>query len=142
MTTETGDRRLVTVVLVVLALLVLFPLLFGGMFVMGGGPMMGGHWGEGWGHGATAWWMVLVGVLMQVVFLVALLVAGYFVYRTLVGSSGAASGRRDPALEELRRAYARGDLSDEEYERRRETLLEGDERGERGRDRPESDRDQ
>jgi putative membrane protein len=29
---------------------------------------------------------------------------------------------RDPAIEELRHAYARGDLTDEEYESRRERL--------------------
>ncbi|WP_419181143.1 SHOCT domain-containing protein [Haloarcula litorea] len=36
-----------------------------------------------------------------------------------------ADGGTDRALDELRLAYARGDLTDEEYEQRKETL-EGD----------------
>jgi len=124
MATDTLDSRLVTIGLVVLAALVLFPLLFG-VGMMTGGPMMGDHWGE-WGHGAGAEWMFLLGLAMQVLFLVALGVGVYYLVRSL--SDGGSRGSTDPALDELRRAYARGDLTDEEYERRRERL-EGDETG-------------
>jgi len=120
MATDTLDRRLVTVALVVLAALVLVPMLFGaGM--MTGGPMTGGHWGE-WGHGAGGGWMLVFGLATQVLFLVALGVGAYYLVRTL--SDGGSRGRTDPAVEELRRAYARGDLTDEEYERRRERLAD------------------
>jgi putative membrane protein len=62
--------------------------------------------------------MVLVGVLMQLLFLAAIVVAGYLVYRAV----RTADSGTDRALEELRLAYARGDLTDEEYEQRKDTL--------------------
>ncbi|WP_338042744.1 SHOCT domain-containing protein [Natronococcus amylolyticus] len=46
-------------------------------------------------------------------------------YGVLVDSS---SRRSDPALEALRVAYARGELSDEEFEKRRDRLRGEDER--------------
>lgn len=52
-------------------------------------------------------------------FLLVLLGVGYFLYRALVG------GRileHDRALEGLRTAYARGDLTTEEFEQRRQRL--------------------
>ena len=45
--------------------------------------------------------------------LLVLVGIGYLIYRSASG---------DPALDELRLAYARGDLSDEEYEERRDRL--------------------
>ncbi len=118
MATETTDRRLVTIVLVVLGALILLPMLFMGFGMMGGGPMMGG-WGHGmWGDGgAVPGWLVLVWLGMRLVFLAALIGGAYLVYRALTGSEST-----DRAMEELRVAYARGDLSDEEYEQRREAL--------------------
>nr|WP_305080130.1 SHOCT domain-containing protein [Natronomonas sp. LN261] len=47
--------------------------------------------------------------------------SGRSLYRWLVGG-GRAGAVTDPALEELRMAYARGDLSEEEFEERRERL--------------------
>ena len=87
-------------------------------------PLMGIGWwmhgpvdgqvGPGGVGGATPTWMFgfwLVGL--------ALLVGvGYLLYR------GVSNSDHDPALEELRRAYARGDLSDEEFEERRQRLRE------------------
>lgn len=104
-----------TVLLLLLAAVILLPLLTMGMgYGMMGGPMMGGGmWGDQTGSG---WW-VLAGLLGRVLTLLVVVGVGYFVYRALT-----ASGDTDDALEELRLAYARGDLSDEEYERRRETL--------------------
>ena len=120
MATETTDRQLVTIVLVVIAALIVLPMLFMGFGMMGGGPMMGDAWGHGmWGDGAvTPGWLVVVWVGMRLVFLAALVGAVYLVYRAVTGGSGSA----DRAMEELRVAYARGELSDEEYERRRESL--------------------
>lgn len=121
MTTNTTDRQLVTIVLLVLGALVVLPALFMGFGMMGGyGPMMGGGmWGGGmWGDGTTApGWMFLVGVVGQLLFLAVLVGGGYLLYRAVTRD-----GDGDPALEELRLAYARGDLSEEEYETRREAL--------------------
>lgn len=119
MTTTSSDTRLVTLVFAALAVFILLPILFmgGGMMgFMGFGPMMGGHWGM-WADGTTPGWMFVVSALMQLAFL-ALVVGGiYLVYRAVTRD-----GDEDAALAELRLAYARGDLDDDEYERRRAVL--------------------
>ncbi|WP_135366661.1 SHOCT domain-containing protein [Halosimplex halophilum] len=118
MATDNTDRRVVWIALAVVAALVVIPSLGMGFGVMGFGPMMGGHgmWGE---TGMAPGWLLLVGLLMQLLFLAALISGVYLVYRVVVGRDGDGT---DPALEELRLAYARGDLSEEEYERRRDRL--------------------
>lgn len=104
------SNDLLRIVLVVLLALLAFPL----VMMIVAAPFAGGmHGGPGmWETGGTgvSWLVVtLPSVLL-------LLVLGYAGYR-LLGRSG-----DDPALAELRRAYARGELSDEEYESRRERL--------------------
>ena len=101
-----------TVVLLVLGAIVVLPLVtmdlgFGGS--MGYGGMMGG--GAGW------WPLVGPAVLAG---LLAVLGGGYLLVRRRDGE------QRDEALAQLRTAYARGDLSDEEFERRRERLERSD----------------
>ena len=109
------NDQLVKILLIVIALVVLFPILV----MMFAWPMMGvrdgGHmWG--WhGEPVSVWftffmWFIPLSVILAV---------GYLLYRGLV-SSADRSG--DPALEELRLAYARGDLTDEEFETRRQRL--------------------
>ncbi|WP_226004717.1 SHOCT domain-containing protein [Natrinema salinisoli] len=118
MATDTRDTRLVTIVLVTLGALVVLPMLFMGFGLMGFGPMMGGMWGHGaWDGGTVPGWMPLVAVLMQLLFVALIVGAGYLLYRAMTGSDDA-----DRALEELRLAYARGELDDDEYEQRRNTL--------------------
>lgn len=114
-----NDSLIRNVLLVLLALLLL-PILM--MLVMM--PVMGSAgwshmWGNGMWHGTGAWLLLL---LMIVPFLV-LAGAGYVIYRSAVVSS---SQQTDSAIDELRRAYARGDLTDEEFDHRREKLR-GDE---------------
>lgn len=114
MATDSTDRTFGWLVL--LGLLVLLP-----VFAMGFG-MMGSGWQHGmWGgtDGASGWPLVL-GVGMQLLAFAIVVGGGYLAYRALSGDAESA----DPALEELRMAYARGDLSDEEFERRRERLEE------------------
>jgi putative membrane protein len=121
MSTSASDRQLLVVVLILLGILLVVPTLLMGFGVMGFGPMMGGGgmWSGGmWGGGTVPTWVPLFGAVMQLLFLVVVVGLGYLVYRAVVAREGAADG----ALEELRLAYARGDLSDEEYETRRETL--------------------
>ncbi len=127
MAQNSDDRNLLLLILVALGVLVLFPALFMGFGMMGVGGMMGGTWGgHMWDGGSTMGWLPLVGVAMQLLFLFVLLGGAYLLYRAVAGD-GEADGN-DPAIEELRTAYARGDLSDEEYESRREAL-EGDQQG-------------
>lgn len=65
----------------------------------------------------VGWWP-LVGMLVPLVFLLVLLGGGYLIFRRVAEHQSS----HDPAMEELRTAYARGELSDQEYEERRERL--------------------
>lgn len=82
---------------------------FGGM--MGYGGMMGGY------GGSTGLWP-LIGSLVQIAILLALLGGGYLLIKRNTADEAANSS----AIAELRLAYARGDLTDEEFERRQGTL--------------------
>ncbi|MDF9748140.1 SHOCT domain-containing protein [Natrinema salsiterrestre] len=98
-----------TIVFLILGVIIVLPILtmgmgFGGM--MGYGGMMGGY-------GTTSGWWPLVGMLVQLVFLLVLLGGGYLVFHRVTESQSS----RNPAME-VRTAYARGDLSDEEFEER------------------------
>ena len=119
MPTNSDDTRLVTLLLVIIGAVFIFPLFFMGFGMMGFGPMMGGTWGgHMWGDGTMPGWMFIVGIVMQFLFLGALVGGGYLIYRAVTGDASDS----DHALEELRLAYARGELTDEEYEQRREAL--------------------
>lgn len=103
-----------TVLLLILGGLIALPLLtmgmgFGGM--MGYGGMMGQY-------GGTGGWWPFVGMLIPLIVLLLLLGGGYVVLQRGIDSRSA----QDPAIEELRTAYARGELSDEEFEDRRRRL--------------------
>ncbi|SFC16674.1 putative membrane protein [Halobiforma haloterrestris] len=104
-------RTIVVVLLAVLAIplvMMLVAMPFAGAMHAGSGT---GMWSGG--MGTTGWlWMSAVPLLL-------LLLLGYGAIR-LLGGDGGDDG--DAALEELRRAYARGDLTDEEYEKRRQRL--------------------
>lgn len=111
-------RTILLVIAAVVLVAVLVPLLMMGfaMPMIGFGPMgtWNGTMGEPW-----TWllvWLVPLGMV---------LVIGYVLYRLLRGST---RRQTDPAIEELRTAYARGDLSSEEFEERRERLERGDRR--------------
>ncbi|MEM4780596.1 MAG: SHOCT domain-containing protein [Halalkalicoccus sp.] len=107
MSTTTTDS-LVRAVALIVALLVLVPL----VMMLFAFPFMGfGHmgWAADGGMGVWGWLMPLLALLV-------LGVGGYLLYGVLSGSV------TDPALEELRSAYARGEIDDEEFETRRERL--------------------
>ena len=116
MATQTPNDGLLRIVLIVLGVLVLFPLLMM-VFAMPMMGMMGWWWDGGMAGGLSPLW----GIGMMLVWLVVLVGIGYLLYRGLVGRVGP-SMDADRALEELRVAYARGDLTDEEFEARRATL--------------------
>lgn len=127
MATNSTDTQVVTVLLVVLGALVVLPALFMGFGMMGAGPMgtgpmngagHGGMWGSG---GSVPGWWPLAGLLLQLAFLAAVVGLGYLLYRAVTGI-GDRTATEDPAVEELRLAYARGDLDEDEYERRRDQL--------------------
>lgn len=118
MSTKATDSQLVAVVLVALGIVLLLPTLVMGFGMLGFGPTMGGMWGYAAGGSQTGpGWMLIAGTVMQLLFLVVIVGVGYLLYRTVTRSS-----RRDQALDELRLAYARGNLTDDEYETRHEKL--------------------
>jgi len=82
---------------------------------MGFGGMMGYGGMVGYGGTTSGWWP-FVGMLFPLIFLLILLGGGYLVFRRMSETQTS----QDPAMEELRTAYARGDLTDEEFEARRE----------------------
>ncbi|SFK97898.1 putative membrane protein [Halogranum rubrum] len=119
MATTTTTNRLVVLALVALGVLVVLPTLFMGGGMMGyRGPMMG------WMYGTNApGWLFAVGLVSQLLLVALVVGVGYLAYQTLTG--GGAS--TDPAMDELRAAFARGDINEEEFDRR-ETRLQRDER--------------
>ncbi len=106
------DDSLARTLLIVIAAILLLPFLMMALMM----PLMGAWgWGHMWNGTGTSWmWL-----LMSIVPLLVILAIGYLLYQS-VRRSG--EPETDPALEELRAAYARGDLSDEEFEARRERL--------------------
>lgn len=111
--------NLLRALLVLVAIVLLAPLLGMAVFVpavfgLGPGAMMG--------HGGAGVWWLFSGLVP----LVLLVGAGYLLYSAL----GSDRDRTDPAIEELRAAYARGDLTDEEFEARYERLRRADSRDE------------
>ncbi|KAB1193041.1 SHOCT domain-containing protein [Haloferax sp. MBLA0076] len=130
MTTTQSSTRLIGIVLLALVALFVFPALLGMSGVFGMGPM---GWGGGWMHdtwmhggtgGSVPWWMWGMGLFGQLLVLAVLAGGGILLFRVVSGDNGG-----DDALEELRRAYARGDIDDEEFDRRQARLER-----ERGRD--------
>ncbi|WP_435102614.1 SHOCT domain-containing protein [Halarchaeum sp. P4] len=113
---RSGDRDLFRLVILVVGVIVLAPLLMM-VFMMPMMGMMGWWWSDGMMGGMSSFW----GLVMMLFWLVILAGIGYVLYRAVAGSDRAA-GRVDPALEELRLAYARGELTQEEFEERREQL--------------------
>lgn len=77
---------------------------------------MGTHGGMGWGMGWWGWflWPVLG------------LLGGVAAYALLSSAGGNGDSPSDDALSALRERYARGDIDDEEFERRRQTLQSGE----------------
>jgi putative membrane protein len=111
------DDSLVRTVLILVLVILLLPFL---MMIVAM-PLMGvwgwGHmWDSGMWNGTGATWMWF---LMSVVPVAIVLAVGYLLYRLF---RQPATRQADPALEELRTAYARGEISDEEFEERRRRL--------------------
>ncbi|WP_330633162.1 SHOCT domain-containing protein [Halocatena halophila] len=102
--------RVILLLIAVLLALPIFLMIF--MLPMG---MMG--WGGGPGSGMIL--PPLLGIGMMVALFIVLLGSGFVLYRVVTRGS---LDSTDRALEELRLAYARGELSQEEFEQRRKDL--------------------
>ncbi len=86
----------------------------------------GGTWTDGHmsGWGLPGWGMLLFGLLWMTVLLA---IPAYLVYRLATRSAGG-SRSEDGALTVLREQYARGEVDDEESERRRSRLAHDESR--------------
>jgi putative membrane protein len=111
MTTADQSGSFVRIVFIVLAVLLLVP----AVMMLFAFPLMGGWMmGPRYGGGVTPLW----GWIMMLLPLIVLLGGGYLLYHGVMKDDLGT----DPALEELRLAYARGDLSEEEFDTRRSRL--------------------
>lgn len=120
---ERETRNLVIILGVLVLVVLLGPLLGGGMMGWGGmlGPGMMGGWGTaggGWGWGLA----MGLGWLAMLAFWGAVIVGVVLLVRALSGSSGSARSTGDTALDILRRRYASGELTREQYEQLRQDL--------------------
>ncbi len=101
----------------------MFESINGGQFLAHAGE---GRWG--WHDMMGFGWFGVFGMLFMVIFWVAVIVGVVWLVRWLLnqGSSGPrARTSKERALEILDEKYARGEIDDEEYERRKRKLLEG-----------------
>lgn len=117
MATRTAGVGAVRTVAILLGILLLLPVLHMAVMmpVMGmTGMMDGGHHQMG-ATGMSPFW----GIAMMVLSLLVVVGLVYVGYRLLTQGTGFTE---DPAVEELRLAFARGDIPEEEYEERREAL--------------------
>ncbi|MFB6086632.1 MAG: SHOCT domain-containing protein [Halodesulfurarchaeum sp.] len=96
---ESGQLNSTKILVLLIGGILLIPLVSMGGGFMGAGGMMGG--------GMFLWPILFLGVIAW----------HFYRSRTRTGS-----GSQKTALTELRERYARGDISEEEFEKRRETL--------------------
>jgi len=76
---------------------------------------------HGWGYGFSGGWLGWLGPVLMVVFGAAVIVGIVFLIRWLVIRSSPAE-KEDSALDILKRRYARGEISGEEYQMMKEDL--------------------
>lgn len=120
------SRRAGFFVMLLAGLAVIAPSFLSGTSTMGG---YGGYGGMMGGYGTLGTTGTVLGLVSQLGVLVLLVGGGYLLYQALRDTDEAhVFGQSDTALEELRLAYARGDLSEEEFELRRQRLQQGGDR--------------
>ena len=115
------DKNLKTALIIggiVVVVIIVLPLIFGAVtgWRYGGWGMMGPGMMGGFG-----WWW-----LMPIFFIIfwGLVIWGIVsLVRGLSGSGGSGSSRADSALEILKKRYARGDITKEEYEEKKKDLI-------------------
>lgn len=72
------------------------------------------HWGYDWGMG-WFWWIFMV------VFWILVILGIVYLVRLAIGTKG--EGREETAIEILKKRYAKGEISKEEFEEKKKELL-------------------
>lgn len=85
--------------------------------------MMG--WGHMWRYDGNYWWLGMIGMALQLIFWIVLFVIGVRLFKnySLRPPADGHTPGKDP-LDILRERYARGEIDTEEYQLRRQNLLE------------------
>ncbi len=78
-------------------------------------------WGPG-GYGGYGGGLMWIGPILGVLFVIAIILAIIFFVRFLVRQDRRGGGREESALEILKRRYAKGDITKQEYEEKRKDL--------------------
>jgi putative membrane protein len=128
MSQTSNSDSLVRIVIIIAVLLVVGPF----VLMLLAAPFMGGMMMLGLpGAGGFAFF----GVFLMLLFPLLLLAAGVILFRRWDGRD-----REDEAMRELRMTFARGDIDREEFEERRDALLQGERRPSEGQwDEPPAD---
>lgn len=115
---------LVAVIAVALAVFIAVVLI---LLYFSSGPYYGSPYGYGWG-GMMGGWMGFPMLFMIPIGIIILIIIGYVIYRGVWWGSGCCGGRygyyghyrsdedRENAMEILRRRYARGEITKEQFE--------------------------
>jgi len=116
------NRGLIVALVTLVALVLVGPILGGGMMGVGVGPGMMWGYGPGGTYGGAGWmWGAGMGIgsLSMLAFWGALIVGGILLYRAL---SGRHPEDRESAEEILKRRYAAGEITREQYDQMRQAL--------------------
>ena len=130
MSQTSNSDSLLRIVIIIAVILVVGPF----VLMLLAAPFMGGMMMLGLpGAGGFAFF----GVFLMLLFPLLLIAAGVILFRRWDGRD-----REDEAMRELRMTFARGDIDREEFEERREALLQGERRPSEGQwdDPPADDR--
>lgn len=76
-------------------------------------------WGSGWGYGPHMW---LGGGIFMGLFWIAVIVALVYLIKYLSRQSAVRGGRGETAMDILKKRYARGEITKEQYDRMRDDL--------------------
>ena len=128
MSQTSNSDSLLRIVIIIAVILVVGPF----VLMLLAAPFMGGMMMLGLpGAGGFAFF----GVFLMLLFPLLLIAAGVILFRRWDGRD-----REDEAMRELRMTFARGDIDREEFEERREALLQGERRPSEGQwDEPSAD---
>ena len=80
-----------------------------------------------WGHDMMGWGAGFFGGFFMLLFWALIIIGLVFLIRFLAGQTGSrreAGGSGDSPLEILKKRYARGEIDKEEFEEKREALVE------------------